>query len=540
MKLSLIALLFLGLSSTLMSQDYSKEWQEVEAFQQKRLPKSAFEKANAIFEKALIANNQEQIVKSIFYLQNLSSQLEEIEYDSRIQKEIKFVEKNLDKVTGGAKSLVISFLAEKYSQFLDQNYWKIKDRTKNTGSRAEDLALWTMEDLENKSKELYLASVENELTKKIKIEEFKQLISNTNSKYCQTLYDFLARRAIQALSNERHYISEPVHSFQPTADHFSALPSFLKNPIIVQENSSKKYLALEFYQKLLKEHINDAEPTILIDLELQRLSFVYNNYSGDDKDAIYKKNLKALFEQYKNYSESYEALLTLAGVVRNEGTNYTNSKDTAYQWRNKDAIAICERIIAECKDASLVAQARNLMNGIKDNIHFSPILEKVYLPGKPILAHLNYSNMDKIYYRIYPKQVDMDHLYEYYNDQKDYFKKVFKQPVIQQGNFSLKQPGDYFGHTTELDLPPLANGLYTIIFSKEPSFDFSENLMHGISISVSNLAYFIHKEPTKANIDLYTLDRTLGHPQSQVEVQLYQSFWTNRKQAKLILPLLLI
>ncbi len=171
MKLSLIALLFLGLSSTLMSQDYSKEWQEIEAFQQKRLPKSAFEKANAIFEKALIANNQEQIVKSIFYLQNLSSQLEEIEYDSRIQKEIKFVEKNLDKVTGGAKSLVISFLAEKYSQFLDQNYWKIKDRTKNTGSRAEDLALWTMEDLENKSKELYLASVENELTKKIKIEE---------------------------------------------------------------------------------------------------------------------------------------------------------------------------------------------------------------------------------------------------------------------------------------------------------------------------------------------------------------------------------
>ena len=178
-------------SLNLMSQDYSKEWQEVESLQQKRLPKSAFEKANAIFEKALIANNQEQIVQSIFYLQNLSSQLEEIEYDSRSQKEIKYIEKHLEKVSGGAKSILWSFLASKYSQFLDQNYWKIKDRTKNTGSRAEDLALWTMEDLENKTIELYLKSLEDEMNKKVKIAQYGKLISNTDSKYCQTLYDFL-------------------------------------------------------------------------------------------------------------------------------------------------------------------------------------------------------------------------------------------------------------------------------------------------------------------------------------------------------------
>lgn len=534
MRFSIFVLLLLGLSNSTMAQDYNKEWQEVEALLQKRLPKSAYEKAQIIFEKSLQSNNQEQITKSIFYLQNLSSQLEEIEYDSRTQKEIKFIEKNIERVNGGAKRILWSFLASKYSQFLDQNYWKIKDRTKNTGSRAEDLTLWTMEDIENKTIELYLESIKDEATKKINISEYKNLISNTNSKYCQTLYDFLARRAIEALSNERHYISEPVHSFQPSAEHFSTLPKFLKTSIVVRENSSKKYAALSLYQKLLNEHIADKEPTVLIDIELQRLAFVFNNYENDDKESLYKQNLKYIYETYRQHSESYYALLTLANVLRNEGANYANTRDTSYQGRNKEAIAVCDQIIKECADGNIVSQAMNLKNGILDNVHFSAVCEKVYLPNKPILVHLNYTSINNIFYRIYPKTIDLDNLQEYYNDQKDYFKKVFKGSVVSHGSFKLQNPGDYFNHSTELDLPPLANGNYTIIFSKDESFDFTNNLLQGISISVSNLAYFNHREPAQSNMNLYVVNRSNGQPENNVEVKLYQSFWSNRRQAKLI------
>ncbi|MFN9321988.1 MAG: MG2 domain-containing protein [Chitinophagales bacterium] len=534
MKLSLIALFFLGLSSTLMSQDYSKEWQEVEAFQQKRLPKSAFEKANDIFEKALIANNQEQIVQSIFYLQNLSSQLEEIEYDSRSQKEIKFIEKHLEKVNGGAKSILLSFLANKYSQFLDQNYWKIKDRTKNTGSRAEDLALWTMEDIENMTLELYLKSLEDETNKKIKIAQYSKLISNTESNYCQTLYDFLARRAIQALSNERHYISQPVHTFQPLLDHFSAASSFIKWPINSGKSDSKKYTVLKLYQTLLADHITDSDPTIFIDLDLQRMAFVYNNLEYETKSEIYKKNLQALFEKYQNHSESYYALLTIAQVLSSESQNYRSTKDSSDQWKLKESVAVCNQIIEKCPDQNIVAQAKNHKNNILQNIQFSPTLEKVYLPNKPILGHLQYTNLDKIYYRIYNKKIDVNNLYEETYDPKEQFRKIFENSIAHQGQFALTNPGDYFSHTTELDFPSLPVGNYTIVYSKSAEFNLGGNLLHAVSTSVSNLAYFQHREVAHTDMHIYAVDRATGKPLSDVEVSLYQTYWSNKRQTKFI------
>ena len=521
-------------SFNLMSQDYTKEWQEVEALQQKRLPKSAFEKANAIFEKALIANNQEQIVQSIFYLQNLSSQLEEIEYDSRSQKEIKYIEKHLEKVSGGAKSILWSFLASKYSQFLDQNYWKIKDRTKNTGSRAEDLALWTMEDLENKTIELYLKSLEDELNKKVKIAQYGKLISNTDSKYCQTLYDFLAYRAIQALSNERHYISQPVHTFQPTLDHFSDASSFIKLPIKAELSDSKKYTALKLYQTMLADHINDSDPTMFIDLDLQRMAFVYNNLEHENKSDIYKKNLQALFDKYQNHSESYYALLAIAQVLQSEGQNYLSTKDSSDQWKLKESVAVCHQIIEQCSDQNIVAQAKNHKNNILQNIQFTPTLEKVYLPNKPILGHLQYTNLDKIYYRIYNKKIDVNNLYDETYDPKEQFKKIFKNSIAHQGSFSLTNPGDYFSHTTELDFPSLPVGNYTIVFSKNAEFDLGGNLLHAVSTSVSNLAYFQHRELAHTDMHIYAVDRAKGQPLSDVEVSLYQTYWTNKRHTKFI------
>lgn len=534
MKYCIVFLFVFSLISVSYAQDYTMEWQEVDASLQKRLPKSAYEKAQAIFEKSIQTKNQEQITKSILYLQNLSSQLEEITYDSRIQKEIKYIETQLPRLHGGARSILLSFLATKYAQYLDQNYWKIKDRTRNASSRAEDLTLWTLEDVESKTLELYLASIQDSSTKSVPIATYKRLISHTNSKYCQTLYDFLVRRALEALSNERHYMSQPMHSFQPTEKHFAVLTEFVNTPIPIIENSSKKYTALRLFQLLLKEHINDVDPTILIDIELQRLEFVYSNYEHDHKEEQYKQNLNYIFNTYRSHSESYYALIALATVLRNEGDYYVQTKDSSYQGRQREAIAVCEKIIAECSDPQIVAQAKNKINTIRDQVHFSVTCEKVYLPHKPLIVSVNYTSIDRLYYRIYPKNIDLNNLYEYFPDPKDYFKKQLKQAWIHQGSFTLRQPGDFFSHSTELDLPPLDMGTYTIVFSKEASFDFSDNMLQGLSFSVSNLAYFHHRDPATPGMHLYVVDRNHGQPQNNVEVKLYQSYWTQKREAKWI------
>lgn len=531
--ITLSFLILVGFTTKLMTQDYTKEWQEVEQLMQKQLPKSAYEKANAIFEKSITANNQEQIVKSIFYLQNLHSQLEEIEYDSRTQKEIKFIETNLDKVKGGAYSLVLSFLAGKYQQYYDQNYWRLSQRTQATDSKSDDLSLWALEDIEAKSLNLYLQSCQDVSNKNISLSTYKNLISNTDSKYCKTLYDFLLRRAINALSNDRHYMNEPVSKFHISENCFVEANQYLKIDFSNKNSDSKKAEVLALYQRLLSEHINDADATILIDIELQRLGFIYNNYYEDDKDEKYITQLDNLFAKYNKNPEVYYALIDKGEIYQNQVSKYTQDKDTSYHWRLKESVAIYNKVIDECKDENIVNQAKNNRNNILNNIHFNTDVEKVTLPLKPILARVEYANMNKLYYRIYKKQIDFDADNVYYRDQKDYFNRILAGKAIHSGSHTIQNLGDYLNHSSELDLPALDKGHYVIVFSRNAEFNFSDNILLANYFSVSNIAYFLHRNNTDDIAELYVVDRMTGHPKPNVKVDYYQWVYNQKRQAKL-------
>ena len=516
-----------------MSQNFDTEWKEVEALMQKQLPKSAYEKANTIFEKSISSNHQEQIVKSVFYLQSLSSQLEETEYDNRGQKEIKYIEKNLSKVSGGAKSILLSFLGEKYGQYLDQHYYQIQSRTKSEGGDQEDLALWTARDLANRSQALYLQSCEDPFNKEVPISQFKSLISNTESRYVKNLYDFLHRRAIQALSNERSYLPEPEYKFILKKEQLVDLEKFVQLPLDKTDTNSHKYLVLSLYQKLIKEHLVDQDPTILIDLELQRLEFMMNNYQDENRNAVYRKLLINLFERYKSNDEAYYALLELAELCNEESQKYGQTHDSTLQWKLKEVVKIYEQIISNCKDENIVSEAKNRRNSILQNITLNIESEKVYLPNKPILAKLSYTNLDKIYYRIYSKGIALDEVPKYIQP-KEYFEQLMDHKAVKSGFYSLKNVGDYLGHSTEIDLPALEKGNYIVVISKNENFSTNNNYLQAITFSVSSLAYFFQQDPTKKFSKLIVVDRENGNPLPNVEVKTYQKLWERVQTVKLI------
>ena len=58
-------------------EDYTSLWKEVEKFDAKRLPKSALEQVNKIYTQAKADNNQEQIIKTLFYKAKYQQSLEE-------------------------------------------------------------------------------------------------------------------------------------------------------------------------------------------------------------------------------------------------------------------------------------------------------------------------------------------------------------------------------------------------------------------------------------------------------------------------------
>ena len=232
------------ISIDMNSQSYDKNWQAITNDMDNQLPKSAFEKTAKLFDRAVAERNQEQIVKTSIYLMHLEPQLKEVEYDSRLQKEIIHLESSIAKTTGSAKYLLISVLAEKYNQYAQQNQYRLSQTSTVVDEKSDNIALWSLASLNEKAQNLYLQSCESKESKTVSLSEFNNLITNANSKYVETLYDFLNYRAIQALNNEQNYITEPTYKFTIKNEQFVDLDKFLALKLEVLEigKSIKKIL----------------------------------------------------------------------------------------------------------------------------------------------------------------------------------------------------------------------------------------------------------------------------------------------------------
>lgn len=516
------------------SQSYDKNWQAITNDMDNQLPKSAFEKTAKLFDRAVAERNQEQIVKTSIYLMHLEPQLKEVEYDSRLQKEIIHLESSIAKTTGSAKYLLISVLAEKYNQYAQQNQYRLSQTSTVVDEKSDNIALWSLASLNEKAQNLYLQSCESKESKTVSLSEFNNLITNANSKYVETLYDFLNYRAIQALNNEQNYITEPTYKFTIKNEQFVDLDKFLALKLETKDTSSNKYLTLKLYQKLLKQHLTDESKNILLDLELRRLEFMFNNYQGADKSKLYENLLKQTFAKFQGTEERYYAMLKLAELKQNNSNQFAETKDSSKQFILRDAHTLYGQIVKDCKDNNIVAQAKNALNSIQESRQLQITTEKVIQNQKPILALISYQNIDKIFYKIIEKKNCKDVEENYYQDQARTFNKLLGNKVVHSGSFTLKNIGDFQQHTTEVALPSLGLGNYYIIFSHRSDFSTSNNILTANSICVSDLAYFVNKNENNGIMNIYVVDRNNGAPIKDASVELFREEWRNNQNETIL------
>ena len=128
--------------------DYQKEWQEVEAFDNQGLPKSALEKVEQLYTRAKTDKNAPQIIKTLIYKSKYMSQLEEDGFVKAVAR----LEEEVAKAGFPEKPLLQSMLGELYSGYLDGNYWKMQGRSKVSGDfKNEDIRTWDIAKLNEKA-----------------------------------------------------------------------------------------------------------------------------------------------------------------------------------------------------------------------------------------------------------------------------------------------------------------------------------------------------------------------------------------------------
>ncbi len=518
-KISLLLFFIITLLNKPMAQiknEYVANWKKVEAFEKKGLTKSALAEVLTIYKLALKDNNDAQQIKSCMYQIKYRNLVEE---DSR-ENNIFFVDTLIANAKAPAKNILQSMQAEMFWQYLQNNRYKFYNRTQLAEVKSKDIGTWSLDKLHSTITILYQASLANEkLLKESKLDGFDPIIvkgENTRS-LRPTLFDFLAHRALSYLMNDEQYISKPAYQFTINeATAFAPIAEFVKASFKTKDTASVHYKAILLLQDILKFHLNDTDTDALLDADLIRLNFVYQNAVNENKTTLFETALKNIEDRTAGLPGVAQAMYLRANIYADKGQAYEPFTKTDYQYEIKRAKDICEQVIKKFPKTEGAANCQNLLNRI-----LVPSLnletEKVNIPDLPFRTLVKYKNAKALYLRIV--KVSNNEIKK--TDRSSYeklWKGIIALKSTKSWNINLPDLQDYQQHSVEIKVDALPIGMYYILASLDENFSLQKNIIAKQLIHVSNIGY-VHNSNQEYNV----VNRKNGQPLANTQVQVWET-----------------
>ncbi|ALM09240.1 alpha-2-macroglobulin [Sediminicola sp. YIK13] len=494
---------------------YDSLWKEVSQLEEKSLTKSALEVVKTISKKAKKEQNSPQTIKALLYSSKYLMVLEE-------ESQLTIINEFKSEITQAAtptRNILESYLANLYWQYYQQNRFEFYNRTK-TESKVDpmDFRTWDVSTLFEEISIHFERSLENkEALQKLDINLFKDILNQQKDSraYRPTLYDVLAHTALDFYKTSENGITKPSYKFElDNAEYFTPALEFSALPLIEIDSSSLQLKALKLYQELLKFHQKDPSPLALADVDLERLHFIKQYSIIEETDQFY---LDALKNSAKTYEDEVAALYNyeIAALYDQWANNYDPNTDVSQQWKRKEALEICNAIIekypkSRASENSLVLKTQILSKNLQ--LRAESHLQ-INLPSRILV---NYKNIDGLKLTAHiikeEEKAQLEKIYPIEN-QIAFIKKL---PVAKQWTGTLKNVGDYQNHSTEILLPTLPNGSYTLLAENDATFAFQ-------TVQATDLAIV---QTRGANEQMFqVINRTNGFPISGAQVTF--SYQTN-------------
>lgn len=199
-----VFLVLILVSTSLLAQqnvmNYSKEWARVFDFENRSLPKSAAEEVDKILLRAINEKNIPQVVKSLIHQGKYELAIDN-QNDTLLFHNLKeMIEKSNNPTE---RSVLHSMLGELYIQYYQSNEWTINQRIEIFGYIPADIKEWTKNIFFDHAVQHLNASIEaKDILEKEDVESFAAVVNlgKDSRRYFPTMYDFLARRAIELYS----------------------------------------------------------------------------------------------------------------------------------------------------------------------------------------------------------------------------------------------------------------------------------------------------------------------------------------------------
>ena len=491
--------------------NYDREWKKVDSlYSVFGLTTSALDVVNNIYAAAKKEKNEPERIKSLLYMMTLQNQKQENAEIKNIQQ----LEKEVPATMGAARSIMTSILADAYLLYLQQHRYQFYGRTKTTNFKKEDIATWTLEDLHKKVTSLYLESISDEkLLQQTELASFDTIIIKGNVRYLRpTLYDLLAHEALNYFKNDERYLDKPAYAYEiddPIA--FADAKTFTSHNFATKDSFSLHHEAMQLFQRLINFHLNDASPAALIDVDIERISFVKTFGVMENKDSLYEVALRKLTERYPNEKEITHAWYLIADLHATYANSYDPLKDTSNRYEYVVAKQILDRITSPGNVSFEKSEATQLLNRIiKKELQIHT--EKVNVPGQPFRILVSYSNVANVNMRIVKYDEKTRDTITRNQNQDQFWLKILTLPSIKTFSQALPATNDYQMHQVEVKVDPLPVGEYALVASTGDFTVNNEEVLALLQLRISNISFISSGE------NYFVLNRTTGQPMPNVSV----------------------
>ncbi|GAA4209334.1 hypothetical protein GCM10022289_34630 [Pedobacter jeongneungensis] len=418
-------------------------------------PKDALALVEKINKQAHETHNTPLIIKSVIYRMMFQSYLEENAFD----KILVDLRKDISNAKQPEKSILQSLLAETYWNYLQQNQWQINQRTQVQGDIGDDIKTWSIKKLNDETVKYYLLSLqESQVLQQTRVDSLDAVLAGDKKyrSFRPTLYDLLAHRAIDVFSNTQigltQYDDELID--MTNVNWFSNRQTFLATTIPADSTSFKPQ-AIQVFKNLIRFHQRSNNFSALADVDLKRLKFVQQHFTGEDLEAYYKA-LGELAEQSKQTEVYADILYEQALMHKNAQLPVDTNKQNLIA-----AVALAEKAINAFPKSIGAENAQNLIEEIKSS-NLSVKVKEFVQPDQPSQLYLSYKNTDTIQLRLY-NSPQFKNDYEQFRDKTEFLAFLKKNKVIRQWAITTPKTKDYQTHTLVDKIDALPFGSYTLI-----------------------------------------------------------------------------
>ncbi|WP_138434852.1 alpha-2-macroglobulin family protein [Winogradskyella algicola] len=506
--------------------NFDDQWRKVMQLENEGLTKSAAELVDTIYQSAKSAKNKQQQIKALLHKGKYMLILQEDAQLNIVNLFKSEIESAKDIPT---QRLLENMLATMYWQYFQQNRYKFYNRSKTEDKVSDDFRTWDLETLFNEIHVYYQRSLENGLLlQQESLENYSVLLNEAkNSKiYRPTLFDLLSHNALEFYKTSENSITKPAYQFK--IDNPSFLDDsevFINLKLNSKDSTSLELNALKVYQNLLKFHRNDKQSKAFVNVDIERLNFVLQHATFDNKKDELMKTLATNAEALKNSPLSALYNYEIASLYQQQGFEYDSEilnteANKKNRWKLKEALELCNDVISAFPDSDGAKKCEILKQQI-----LQPSLglqaEEFISVNTPSRILVNYKNLAELDFNIYKVDINQLETFNKKNNTEQRLEFFSKLKPAHTFTSTLKSVEDFQSHTTEIVIPKLANGFYLVKADTN-----KDNVFAVTHIQITDLALLERNENDVVTYQL--INRNNGNPIEDAVISM--SYKNNKNQ----------